>query len=308
MEIYLPIAELPANILVLLGLGILTGVLSGMLGVGGGFLTTPFLILFGIPPAVAVSSSANQVVATSFSGFLVHNKRNNVDFRMGMVLLAGGFTGSTLGVELFNYLKKSGQLDIVIMLCYVFFLGSIGIYMAYESWNALHGKVKPENTEHFSKFFKLQKKLPLQVYFPRSKVRLSIILPFTVGLVTGILASLMGIGGGFIIIPAMIYILSMPTSIVVGTSLFQAIFVSCNVTFLYALRTQTVDIVLALILLTGSVIGAQYGTRIGMKTSPERIRAVLACLVLLIALRMAIGLFIAPEEMYSITEQEISER
>lgn len=308
MEIYLPIAEIPVNVLVLLLLGIVTGLLSGMLGVGGGFLTTPFLIFSGIPASVAVSSSANQVIATSFSGFLAHNRHNNVDFKMGFFLLIGGFIGSSLGVKIFESLRNNGQIDLVITICYVFFLGFIGAYMTIESARSISRKNQPVAVDYApdeysdSSIFKWAKRLPLQIYFPRSKVRLSAFLPIGVGTFAGIFVSIMGIGGGFIIIPAMIYILGMPTSVVVGTSLFQIIFISCNVTYLYAITTRTVDIVLALILLAGSAIGAQYGTKIGVKTAPEKIRAILAVLVLLVCSKLAYGLFIKPPSIYTITE------
>ena len=301
MEIYLPIAGLPVDVFLLLILGVITGILSGMFGVGGGFLMTPMLIFIGIPPTVAVSSSANQIIAASFSGFLAHMRRQNVDFKMGSLMLLGGLIGSTVGVALFTVLKKRGQIDLVISLTYVIFLGTIGVLMATESIKTIIHKRKGIHTSKKTKpnwFHTL--KLPLQVHFPRSKLTISAILPVTIGLVIGVLVSIMGVGGGFLMIPAMIYILGMPTSVVIGTSLFQITFITANVTFLYAVRTFTVDIVLAFLMLTGSVIGAQLGTRIGIKIPAEQLRAMLSLLVLGIVLRLAYGLFVEPTNIYEI--------
>lgn len=300
MQIYLPIAEMSVNIFVLLGLGWVTGVLSGMFGIGGGFLMTPLLIFMGVPPAVAVATSSNQIIAASVSGFLAHWRRQNVDFRMGTVLLLGGLVGSTLGVRLFAYLKELGQIDLVISLCYVVFLGFIGAMMATESLRAIARKregIEPAKPKEYASF----QRWPFQVHFPRSKRDVSVLLPLLVGVLAGILVSIMGIGGGFVMIPAMIYILGMPTSVVIGTSLFQIIFITSNVTVLQAVNTQTVDVVLALLLLTGSVIGAQFGTRYGSKLPAEQLRALLAVMVLGVALRLAYGLFVQPADIYSIT-------
>lgn len=303
MYIYLPIAEMPVNIIVILLLGGATGLLSGMFGVGGGFLMTPFLIFIGVPPAVAVSSSANQIIAASFSGFLAHLRKANVDIRMGLVMLCGGFIGSSLGVMLFRFLKELGQIDLVISVCYVIFLGSIGSLMAIESINLILRKRKGLE-QNSQKKETLAERLPFHMEFPRSEIKISVIVPIAIGMFTGVLVSLMGIGGGFIMIPAMIYLLGMPTSVVIGTSLFQIVFITANVTFLQAINTQTVDIILAFLMLLGSVIGAQFGTRIGLKIPAEYLRASLAVMVLAVVFKLAYGLFVTPAEIYSIIALE----
>lgn len=297
MNIYLPIAELSVNIFVILGLGGVTGILSGMFGIGGGFLLTPFLIFIGVPPVVSVATSANQIIASSVSGFLAHRSRENVDFKMGGFLLAGGFAGSTLGVALFRWLVQAGYADIIISVFYVVFLGTVGIMMAGESLRNLFG-IKPAPTA--TPIISLGSKLPWQVHFPRSKLSLSAILPLAIGFVIGIMVSLMGIGGGFFLIPAMIYILRMPTAVVIGTSLFQMMFITANVTFLHAITTQTVDIILAIILLTASVIGAQVGSKLGTKIPAQHLRGLLAALVLIVAMKMALDLFTPPANVFSV--------
>ena len=301
MDIYLPIAEMSVNIFGILALGVITGILSGMFGVGGGFLTTPFLMFIGIPAPVAVASSANQIVATSLSGFLAHWRRGNVDFRMGVLLLLGGVLGSSMGVWLFSLLKRSGHIDLVISLLYVTLLGSIGVTMGLESLRNI--KPSPDQPIVLTTFvtrFPWLARLPLLTDFPRSKLRISALLPLFIGLLSGILVSLLGVGGGFFMIPAMIYVLGMPTSIVIGTSLFQIIFITANVTFLQAVTTQTVDIILAVLLLTGSVVGAQMGTRLGARIPAANLRGMLALIVLTIAVKLAFGLFSEPDEIYSI--------
>ena len=261
MYIYLPIAEQPIHSLAILGIGAFLGLIMGLVGVGGGFLLTPLMMFLGIPPPVAVASVANQLVAPSVSGVLSHWKRSNVDFKMGTVLLLGGIVGSSIGVILFNFLGKIGQLDFVIKSSYVIFLTLIGTLMFSESLRLIlrtrkgkvtRGKLHQHNWLHG---------LPFKIRFRKSKLYISILLPILIGVIVGILAALMGIGGGFIIVPAMIYLLGMPTSLVVGTSLFQIIFVAANTTILQASQNQTVDIVLATILLLGSVIGVQLGSR-----------------------------------------------
>lgn len=303
MYIYLPIAEMPVNIFLIFFLGGITGVLSGMFGVGGGFLMTPFLIFMGIPPAVAVSSSANQIIATSFSGFLAHLRRANVDIKMGSVIIVGGFIGSILGVGLFKILKTLGQIDLAISLSYVIFLGTIGTMMAMESFKIIiakrNGKYIPPKE---SKNWLLKLPLPFVMEFPRSKIKVSAILPILVGMFTGTLVSLMGIGGGFVMIPAMIYMLGMPTSVVIGTSLYQIVFITTSVTILQSISTHTVDVVLAMIMLTSSVIGAQFGTRIGLKLPAEYLRAILSIMVLGVVLKLGIGLFLTPDNPYTIEE------
>ncbi len=301
MNIYLPIAEMSVNFFVILGLGGMTGVLAGMFGIGGGFLLTPFLIFIGVPPAVSVATSANQIIASSVSGFLAHRRRENVDFKMGMFLLGGGFVGSTLGVELFRWLKQAGHIDIVISVFYVVFLGAVGLMMAADSLRTILHITRKQSTDAAPK---LAARLPLQVHFPRSKLTVSAIMPVAIGLAIGIMVSLMGIGGGFFLIPAMIYILGMPAAVVVGTSLFQMIFITANVTFLQAVTTQTVDVLLAVLLLTGSVVGAQIGSKIGAKIPADRLRALLAALVLAVALKLAIDMFTPPAHIYSVDINE----
>ncbi len=311
MHIYLPIAEISVNIFSVILLGTLTGILSGLFGVGGGFLTTPLLIFMGISPPVAVASSANQIIGSSLSGFLTHRKRGNVDFQIGGLLLAGGIVGSGLGVWLFNWLQRAGLIDFVISVLYVFLLGSIGGMMGLESWRALKrqkaleaGVLTPERHKKRSRLRVRMalwlRHLPWVIHFTRSDVRISALLPIGVGLLAGTLVSMMGIGGGFFMIPAMIYLLGMPTSMVVGTSLFQILFVTTQTTILHAVSSQTVDILLAALLLAGGVIGAQLGTRLSARLKPEMIRALLAAMVLLVALRLGIGLFIPPEDVYDV--------
>ena len=299
MQIYLPIAEVSVNAFLLLGLGGLVGVLSGMFGVGGGFLMTPLLFFIGIPPAVAVATEANQIVASSFSGVLAHVRRKTVDFRMGTVLLVGGLIGAALGVVVFNYLKSLGQVDLLVKLSYVVFLGAIGGMMFVESLRAIRksrsGVVIPTRRKHG-----LAHKLPLKMRFRTSGLYISVIPPVIVGIVVGVLAAIMGVGGGFIMVPAMIYLLGMPTKVVVGTSLYQIIFVTAFTTLLHATTNFTVDIVLAVLLLVGGVIGAQIGTRIGTRLKAEQLRILLAIMVLAVSGKLALDLLIMPSELYSI--------
>ena len=298
MNIYLPIAEMSVNIFLILGLGTITGILSGLFGVGGGFLMTPFLIFIGVPPAVSVSTVANQIIASSVSGFLAHWRRDNVDFKMGGYLLAGGLVGSTLGVMLFRWLKQVGYIDLFVSISYVVFLGAIGAMMAGESIRVILKMPKKTTTNERPT---LATRLPFKTDFPKSKLHISGIMPVAVGLFVGIMVSLMGIGGGFFLIPAMIYLLGMPTAVVIGTSLFQIIFITANVTLLYAISTQTVDIILAVLLLSGSVVGAQFGSRIGARLPAEYLRALLAALVLGVAIKLAFGLFTPPADIFTVT-------
>ena len=300
MYIYLPIAEVSVNAFILLGLGGLVGILSGMFGVGGGFLMTPLLFFIGIPPAVAVATEANQIVASSFSGVLAHLKRKNVDFKMGGVLLIGGLIGAGLGVFIFNYLKSMGQVDLLVKLCYVVFLGIVGGLMFIESLGALR------NANKSNVLIKKRPKrtwihvLPFKIRFRVSGLYISAIPPVLVGILVGILAAIMGVGGGFIMVPAMIYLLGMPTRVVVGTSLFQIIFVTAFTTMLHATTNFTVDIVLAVLLLVGGVIGAQFGTMIGSKLKAEQLRILLAAMVLLVCGKLAFDLVIQPSELFSL--------
>ncbi|MHA1597632.1 MAG: sulfite exporter TauE/SafE family protein [Alphaproteobacteria bacterium] len=298
MQIYLPIAEMSVNIFLILGMGGAVGMLSGIFGVGGGFLMTPLLIFIGIPPAVAVATEANQIVASSVSGVLAHWKRGNVDFKMGLMLLIGGVIGSSVGVWLFAFLRTLGQLDLVIKLSYVVFLGIIGSLLLVESLNAMRRSKKqmaPKRRTH-----NWMHGLPFKMRFRRSRLYVSALLPISIGVLVGLLAAIMGVGGGFVMVPAMIYLLGMPTAVVVGTSLFQIIFVTANVTVLQAVNTQTVDVVLALILLTGGVIGAQFGAKIGAKLKGEQLRGLLAFMVLIVCAKISYDLISVPLDLFSI--------
>jgi uncharacterized membrane protein YfcA len=299
MNVYLPIAEVSVNAFLLLGLGGMVGVLSGMFGVGGGFLMTPLLFFIGIPPAVAVATEANQIVASSFSGVLAHLRRRTVDLKMGTVLLIGGLIGAAFGVQLFNTLKAMGQVDLLVRLCYVVFLGIIGGLMFVESLNAIR-KTRGGRSALTRKKHGLVHRLPLKMKFRTSGLYISVIPPVLVGVLVGILAAIMGVGGGFIMVPAMIYLLGMPTKVVVGTSLFQIIFVTGFTTLLHATTNFTVDIVLAVLLLVGGVIGAQFGTQIGAKLQAEQLRILLAIMVLAVCGKLAFDLLVQPAELYSL--------
>jgi uncharacterized membrane protein YfcA len=300
--IYLPIAEMSVNALVLLAMGAAVGFLSGMFGVGGGFLITPLLIFYNIPPAIAVATGANQVIASSFSGALAHFKRGTLDFKLGTVLLAGGIVGSTIGIYAFTLLRVLGQLDLFISLLYVVFLGLVGGLMLVESINAIRrakGGAAPtlkkpgqHNWIH---------RLPLKMRFRASKLFVSVIPVLALGAGIGFLSAIMGVGGGFIMVPALIYLLKVPTNVVVGTSLFQIIFVAAFSTVIHATTNQTVDIVLAFVLMLGGVAGAQYGAKAGQKLRGEQLRALLGLLVLVVAVRLAFGLFLPPPSLYSLT-------
>ena len=300
MYIYLPIAEVSMHIGIIIGLGGGVGFLSGLFGVGGGFLMTPLLIFFGIPPAVAVSTEANQIVASSVSGVLAHMRRGNVDFKMGGILMAGGVIGSSLGVALFSFLQSIGQIDLVIQLSYVVFLGIIGSLMLTESVRTIIRSRKPGDVRGKLHQHNWLHGLPLKMRFRRSKLYISAILPLALGAFVGILAAIMGVGGGFIMVPAMIYLLGMPTSVVVGTSLFQIIFVTANVTLLQSIQTQTVDFLLAGLLLFGAVIGAQFGSRAGALLRGEQLRGLLALMVLAICIKIGYDLVVRPEDLLSV--------
>ncbi|RBO52113.1 sulfite exporter TauE/SafE family protein [Rhodovulum sp. BSW8] len=301
MQIYLPIAEVSVNAFVLLGLGGIVGILSGMFGVGGGFLLTPLLFFIGIPPAVAVATQAAQIVASSISGVLAHFRRKTVDLRMGTVLLAGGMCGAVLGVWIFNLMRGIGQVDLLVKLCYVVFLGVIGALMFVESLAAINrtrkGVVRKRKQRTWFDA------LPFKMKFRTSGLYLSAIPPLIVGAFVGVLSAIMGVGGGFIMVPAMIYLLGMPTKVVIGTSLFQIIFVSGFTTILHATTNHTVDLGLALLLLIGGVVGAQIGTGIGLRMKAEQLRIWLAILVLAVCGKLALDLLIEPAELYSIAER-----
>ena len=301
MQIYLPIAEVSVDAFLLLGLGGLVGVLSGMFGVGGGFLITPLLFFVGIPPAVAVATSTNQIVASSFSALLIHLKRRTVDLRMGTVLLVGGLAGSTLGLWIFNLLKSLGQVDLLVSLFYVVFLGVIGLLMMVESLNAIRRARNPSARRKARRHHNWIHNLPLKIKFRVSGLYISVVPPFLVGMLVGVLSAIMGVGGGFIMVPAMIYLLGMPTKVVIGTSLFQIIFVTAYTTMLHATTNQTVDIVLAILLIVGGVIGAQVGSVIGLRLKAEQLRILLAGLVLLVCGKLAYDLLAMPGELYAIS-------
>jgi uncharacterized protein len=300
MDIYLPIAALSVDVFVLLGLGGAVGFLSGVFGVGGGFLLTPFLIFIGIPPAVAVASSANQLVGASVSGVIAHWRRGNVDFHMGAVLLVGGFAGSALGVWLFGLLRRLGQVELTVSISYVALLGTLGGLMLIESTRAILRQRRPGAGRRRLHQHMWIHGLPLKMRFRRSKLYISAIVPVGLGFLVGVLSAIMGIGGGFVMVPAMIYMLGMPTSMVPGTSLLQIIFVAANVTVLQAVGNGTVDAVLALTLLVGGVLGAQLGSRFGSKLRGEQLRALLAIMVLAVAVKLARDLGVRPEDLYSV--------
>ncbi|PII39557.1 permease [Sinorhizobium meliloti CCBAU 01290] len=300
MTVYLPIAELSVNIFIILGMGAAVGFLSGMFGVGGGFLITPLLIFYNIPPVVAVATGANQVVASSISGAIAHFRRGTIDIKLGTVLLCGGLVGATVGVWLFSLLRSIGQLDLVISLLYVVLLGSVGALMLWESIGAMRkaAKNQPAQLRRPGQHNWIHG-LPLKMRFKKSKIYLSVI-PGRRSVFHRLLTSVMGVGGGFIMVPAMIYLLRIPTSVVVGTSLFQIVFVSAYTVIVQASTNYTVDIVLAFVLMIAGVIGAQYGVRVGQRLRGEQLRALLALLVLAVGIRLAVELVIPPKDIYSV--------
>jgi uncharacterized protein len=300
MDVYLPVAEVSLDIVVLLGLGAAIGFLSGVFGVGGGFLLTPLLILIGVPAPVAVASSANQLVGASVSGVLAHWRRGHVDFKMGFTLLMGGLAGSVLGVWLFTLFAKLGQIELVISLCYVVLLGTLGGMMGVESVRAMLRRRRPGAMRRRLHRHTWMHGLPLKTRFRKSQLYISALLPVGLGFGVGVLSAVMGIGGGFLMVPAMIYTLGMPTAMVPGTSLLQIIFVAANVTLLQAYNNHTVDVVLALLLLVGGVIGAQFGTRFGMRLRGEQLRFLLAILVLAVAVKLARDLTLHPADLFVI--------
>jgi len=299
MNIYLPIAHVSINLFLVVGLGGLVGFLSGLFGVGGGFLLTPLLIFAGIPPTVAAASDSNQIVAAASSGAYTHSRMGNVDFKMGLVMLLGGIAGGSLGVQIIKALSALGEVDFVIKLVYVVILGVIGSFMFIESLNALRRKsnvreyttaLEPEE----SGFKKLATKLPWQMTFEKSHMTTSVIFPFLLGAFVGVLAAVMGVGGGFIMVPSMIYILGMPTIVAIGTDLFQIVLTSINVTIQQAIRNHTVDLVLVVVLFFGSSIGAQVGARVGKRLRGEQLRILLAIIVLAVMVKMLFDLLVTP--------------
>ncbi|MDP2123590.1 MAG: sulfite exporter TauE/SafE family protein [Parvibaculum sp.] len=302
MQIYLPIAEMPVNVLTILAMGGAVGFLSGMFGVGGGFLMTPLLIFLGIPPAVAVGTQSTQVVASSVTGALAHFTRKSIDFKMGGILLIGGVVGSISGIYLFRVLTRIGQIDLVISLVYVLFLSVIGAMMMVESVRAIRaargGVIPARRGGHHSWIHGL----PFKMRFRRSKLYISVIPPILVGFFVGMLSAIMGVGGGFIMIPAMIYLLRMPTNVVIGTSFFQIVFVTALTGVMHAYTNFAVDIVLGFLLVIGGVIGAQYGVRAAEKLPSEQLRALLAAILLLIGLRLGFDLVTTPDDLYSVVD------
>ncbi len=301
MAIYLPIANMSVNALVMILLGGGVGILSGMFGVGGGFLTTPLLIFCGIPPTVAAASAATQVTGSSISGVLAHWQRDGVDVKMGAVLVAGGTLGSLVGAVLFTLLQSIGQIDTVISVIYVIMLTWIGTLLAKDALRsfsaARDGVPLPPRTRHHNLFVA---SLPMRWRFYRSSLYISPLAPLLLGFVAGVLTLLLGVGGGFIMVPAMIYILGMSARVVVGTSLFQILFVTIMATMVHAVTTKAVDIVLAALLLIGGVVGAQIGARLALRVKPEKLRMLLAIIVLLVAFGMSIELGWQPDEIYSV--------
>jgi uncharacterized protein len=305
-HMYLPIAGNSVNIAVILGLGGLVGLLSGIFGVGGGFLMTPLLIMFGIPPTVAAASDSNQIVGASTSGTLAHYRLGNVDMKMGILLLIGGILGGALGVQLIKVLRAMGNADFLINITYVIMLGGVGGYMFIESLQAL----KKEKTNDVvneipavdnkpSQLGKIMASLPWQTEFEKSGVTMSAMTPLVLGTFVGVLAAIMGVGGGFIMVPVMVYLLRMPMHVVVGTSLFQILFTCINVTVMQAYTNHTVDFVLALLLLLGSTVGAQFGTRISKKLKGDQLKIILASLVLLVMVKMLFSLLLEPSVLLS---------
>lgn len=302
MDVYLPIANLSVNGLIIVGLGLLTGLLSGIFGVGGGFLTTPLMIFYGIPPTVAAASAASQVTGASVSGVFAHSRRGGVDYQMGSVMVAGGILGTGIGAILFNVLQRLGQIDTVINILYVLLLGSIGGLMARESIQSIRAErsgvpVAARKRRHHP----IVASLPMRWRFYRSGLYISPLAPLLLGIATGILTMLMGIGGGFILVPAMLYILGMSANVVVGTSLWQILFTTMATTMMHALTTHAIDIVLASLLLLGSVTGAQIGAQFAQKASPVKLRLLLSVIVLAVAIRMALGLGYRPDEIYTVS-------
>ncbi len=318
MELYLPIAEISVQVIPIILLGILVGMTSGIFGVGGGFLLSPLLIFLGIPAPIAVGTGANQLLATSFASVLSISKNKLVDYKIGNFMVLGGLVSSTLGAWLFAYLKKIGQIDLIIAVIYIIFLGCIGSYMFLEALQSSYGinlksfaykitkfrsVIKPQSSDKPKfqwDFDKINAKLPMQTLFTKSNITMSLYMPLGLGVVAGLLSALMGIGGGLIMVPAMVYLLKLPPKIVVGTSLYQIIFISANTSFWQSALSESVDMILALQLILGGLIGARWGLKIGIKLPPEKMRLILSSLILVIAAKLLYSLLITPEELYKI--------
>jgi uncharacterized membrane protein YfcA len=304
MEIYLPIAGMSLNIFLVVGIGGLVGFLSGLFGVGGGFLLTPLMMMIGIPPAVAVASDSNQIVAAASSGAFAHWRLGNVDFKMGLIILVGGITGGTIGVRLVYYLRQIGNFEFVMKVVYVLMLGLVGSAMFMESLRTILRSRNPEAIEAVvssqPKLVQMFAKMPLKMHFHRSGLYTSAIFPFSIGTTVGIMAALLGVGGGFIMVPAMIYIIGMPTIVAIGTDLFQIVITSANVTLQQAFVNKTVDLLLAMLLLIGSTIGAQFGAMAGKRLKGEQIRILLAIIVLAMTVKLFLDLVLPPEHLVSL--------
>ncbi len=299
MQVYLPIAEMSVSAETILLLGTFVGFLSGVFGVGGGFLMTPFLIFMGLPPAIAVGTQANQLVAASISGLLSHTRRGNVDFKMGGIMLAGSLTGSVIGVLVFRLLQHVGQIDVVIPLLYILLLTTMGLMMMTESISSLLQKKNSDAGTASLQHHPFFKNLPYKMRFPRSRLYISALIPAGIGFVGGLLVSILGIGGGFLLVPAMIYILGMPTLLVVGTSLFQIMITTIVSTVMHAVANHSVDLVLAFLLIIGGVFGAQIGLRVGKRIKGVYARIILASMLLLVSFELAGELLFRPHELYS---------
>ncbi|WP_336276468.1 sulfite exporter TauE/SafE family protein [Bartonella sp. CB178] len=302
MSIYLPIAEMSLNILVLIGMGVVAGFFSGLFGIGGGFLITPLLIFYNIPPAIAVGTGTNQMIASSVTGAMAHFRRRTLDIKLGILLTIGGGVGSFIGIQIFSLLKDRGQLDLIVSLLYVILLGSVGSLMIVESWRDMvrRRKTKKVNIRLAGRHSWIHR-LPLKMRFRASMIYVSIIPVLGIGLIVGLLSSIMGIGGGFFTVPALVYLLRVPTKVVIGTSLFQITFVSSFTTVLQSVSNQSVDIVLAFLLMLGGSIGVQYGVRAGRKLKAEQLRMALAFLVLVVCMHLAFQLFIRPDDLFSLS-------
>ncbi|MCB2185363.1 MAG: sulfite exporter TauE/SafE family protein [Deltaproteobacteria bacterium] len=299
-NIFLPVADMSINLLLILGIGGVVGFLSGLFGVGGGFLLTPLMMMIGIPPAVAAASDSNQIVAAAASGAMAHTRLGNVDIKMGVIILVGGIVGGTVGVQAVKVLRQLGNFEFVVKAVYVLMLGGVGGAMFVESLRSLRKKAPAGGVEatagapKFSTFFN---KLPLKMHFKKSGLHTSAIFPFSIGAVVGFLAALMGVGGGFIMVPAMIYVIGMPTVVAIGTDLFQIVFTTANVTLQQAITNHTVDIVLAMVLLAGSTIGAQFGAKVSKVLKGEQIRVLLSVIVLVMMVKLLFDLLITPESL-----------
>jgi uncharacterized membrane protein YfcA len=300
-SIYLPIAGVAANVLLLSGAGAAVGFLAGMFGVGGGFLLTPLLIFLGIPPEVAIATGANQATATAVAGAVAHFRRGNIDLRMGGILVAAGLVGVVLGIGFVNALRRLGQFEVVLLLSYVVLLGTVGTLMLVESLNALRRATTVSPVGRRAYHHTWVHGLPLRVRFPHSRLYISVLPPAVIGLFTGFLTAVMGVGGGFVLVPAMVYLLNMRTAVAVGTSLFQIVFVSAFTTVLQAISVHSVDIVLGFVLIVSGVVGTQIGARAGATLKGEQLRALLALLVLAVSLRVAVDLVTRPDELYAIS-------